>query len=254
MSRSTKGWLFTLLGYTLVLELMLAAAILYWPNFRDNLGAVKLLSKPLPVLGDIIAQVESMGVAAYVVGQHFFKGCNVLGAAAAALIGAAAVAGEAQRGTLEIWLARPVTRLRLASERYLSGQAVIWLGVFLTTLTIPLLLTQVDEIMRLDRLMLCALHQCLFLGAVYSITYLISCASSEPMRISMGVLFFMIFQFGIYMVKTVTHWSVYRLADIEVFHHILVDGVLDWGIAGPMLAINLAGFLGGYVFLKRRCP
>jgi len=254
MSRSTKGWLFTLLGYTLVLEMMLAAAILYWPNFRDHLGAVKLLSKPLPVLGDIIAQVESMGVAAYVVGQHFFKGCNVLGAAAAALIGASAVAGEAQRGTLEIWLARPVTRLRLASERYLSGQAVIWLGVFLTTLTIPLLLTQVDEIMRLDRLMLCALHQCLFLGAVYSITYLISCASSEPMRISMGVLFFMIFQFGIYMVKTVTHWSVYRLADIEVFHHILVDGVLDWGIAGPMLAINLAGFLGGYVFLKRRCP
>lgn len=249
-----RGWCATVAGFTIVLELMLAAAILYWPSFRDHLGAVKLLSSPLPVLGDIIEQIESLGVAAYVVGQHFFKGCNVLGAAAAALIGSTAVAGEAERGTLEIWLARPVTRLRLAAERYLSGQSIIWIGVFITTLTIPALLAQVDESMRLDRLMLCALHQCLFLGAVYSVTFLLSCASSSPRRISMGVLFFMIFEFGIYMVKTVTHWSLYRLADIEDFHHVIVDGVLNWSVAGPMAIVNLGGFWGGYLFLKRRTP
>lgn len=254
MSRSRRGWWATLVGFTIVLEMMLAAAILYWPNFRDHLGAVKLLSKPLPVLGEIIEQVESLGVAAYVVGQHFFKGCNVLGAAAAALIGANAVAGEAERGTLEIWLARPVTRLRLATERYLSGQSIIWLGIFITTLTIPPLLAQVGESMALGRLMLCALHQCLFLGAVYSVTFMISCASSAPRRISMVVLFFMIFQFGIYMVKTVTHWSLYRLADIKSFHHVLVRGELDWAVAGPMAAVNLAGFLVGYMFFRRRTP
>ncbi len=254
MNRSLRSWCAVLLGYTLVLELMLVAAILYWPNFRDHLGAVKLLSKPLPVLGDIIHKVESIGVAAYVVGQHFFKGCNVLGAAAAGLIGAAAVAGEAQRGTLEIWLARPVTRLRLASERFLAGQSVIWLGTFLTTLTIPLLLSHVDESMRLDRLLLCATHQCLFLGALFSVTFLISCASSEPTRISMAVLFFLIFEFGIYLVKTVTHWSIYRLADIEVYHEVLVSGSLDWGITGPLLLVNVLGFWGGYALLQRRCP
>jgi hypothetical protein len=108
--------------------------------------------------------------------------------------------------------------------------------------------------MRLDRLLLCATHQCLFLGAIFSVTFLISCASSEPTRISMAVLFFTIFEFGIYLVKTVTHWSIYRLADIEVYHKVLVSGALDWSIAGPLLGVNVLGFWGGYVLLQRRCP
>jgi ABC-type transport system involved in multi-copper enzyme maturation permease subunit len=60
-------------------------------------------------------------VFAYVTGQHFFKGCNTLGTAAAVLLAVGAVAGEAHRGTLEIWLARPLSRRRILSERWVQG-------------------------------------------------------------------------------------------------------------------------------------
>lgn len=254
MGRTLRSWTVTTLAFTVVLELMLAAAIVWWPNFRENLGSVKLLAKPLPMLTDMIDQIESYGVDAYVIGQHFFKGCNTLGSAAAVLFAAGAVAGEAHRGTLEIWLARPVTRLRLALERYLAGQAALWLPVLLTTASTPWLLATVDETIDLPGLMLCAVQQSLFLGAFYSITFALSCAGSQPSRIALGMLFFSIFEFALYLVKTLTDTSLFRLTDIQTLTEVLRTGHIDPRILASLLALNLGGFALGARFLSKRVP
>ena len=102
-----SGLFLYMLGYFVILELMLVGAVLYWPNFEGNLESVRALSSPIPALRDIINDIEETGVFGYISGQHFFKGCNTLGTAAAVLFAVGAVAGEAHRGTLEILLARP---------------------------------------------------------------------------------------------------------------------------------------------------
>ncbi len=109
MERTLRAYLVPALAYLLLLEAMLAAAILYWPNFEENVGALKLMA-PIDMLKDMVDTLAQGGIEAYVTGQHFFKGCNTLGTASAALFAAGAVAGEVHRGTLEIWLARPFTR------------------------------------------------------------------------------------------------------------------------------------------------
>jgi len=254
MGRTLRGWLAMTLAFGVVLEVMLVGAIIWWPNFRENLGSVRLLAKPLPMLADMVDQIESLGVDAYVVGQHFFKGCNTLGAAAAVLFAAGTVAGEAHRGTMEIWLARPVTRLRLLLERWVAGQAALWIPILVTTATTPLLLTRVDESMELGPLMLCAVQQSLFLGAWYSVTFALSCASSQPSRIALGMLFFSIFEFAIYLVKTLTDWSLFRLTDIQTLSAVVRRGSLEPAMWIPLLAVNLGAFAIGYRVFARRVP
>ena len=100
LSRDARNYLLFGTMLFVVLEALLAVAIIWWPSFSENTGALKRLAAPLPMLADQLNLIDMIGVPAYVVAQHFFKGCNTLGAAAAVLLAMNAVAGEAQRGIL----------------------------------------------------------------------------------------------------------------------------------------------------------
>jgi len=230
------------LAYFILLELMLAAAILYWPNFEENVGLLKAMA-PIDMLKDMVDTLAEEGIEAYVVGQHFFKGCNTLGTAAAVLFAAGAVAGEVHRGTLELWLARPLTRRHLLLRRWATGALALCLPIVLSTLTIPWLLGFVDGEVSLTAVMLGAVHQSVFLLALYSLTFWLSTIFDNPMAIALGVLFMTTLEFAIYLVKVVTHWSLYRCADIEVFMGIIDEEALDWRLVGKLLGAS-GVFLG----------
>ena len=254
LSRNVRNALFTGLGYFIALELMLVAAILFWPNFEENTGALKVLASPLPVLREMFTDLEQKGVSAYVLSQHFFKGCNVLGCAAAALIASNAIASEAHRGTLEILLMRPLSRRRILLERWLTGALQVIVPVVLTTLTIPLLLTRVDEALTFGPLILCAVHQCLFLLCFFSLTFLLSTMGRAPLHLAFGMMVFAIFNFSIYMVKTVTHMSLFRLADMATFLEIYEQGTLPVASTAIFL-VAIVGFLGASLAVfERRVP
>jgi ABC-type transport system involved in multi-copper enzyme maturation permease subunit len=253
MNRELKSGLVRALGFGVVLEAMLAGAILFWPNFKGNIGALKAMA-PLQVMKDMVDALGQGGVVAYVNGQHFFKGCNTLGCAAAVLFAASAVAGEAQRGTLEIWLARPVSRRRMLAQRYGAGALAVALPVLATTLTIPWLLAFVDERARVVPLALCAVHETLFLLAIYSVTFFFSSIGHRPTFIALGMLFFSTFEFSIYMVQTATHWSIFRLADIETFGHIFSKESLDARTCSALGLISALALAASLYAFERRVP
>ncbi|MFT7485496.1 MAG: ABC-type transport system involved in multi-copper enzyme maturation permease subunit, partial [Candidatus Paceibacteria bacterium] len=220
MKSSLRSGVIPAVAYFVLLEAMLAAALLYWPNFEENVGALKLMA-PIDMLKDMVDTLAQGGIEAYVVGQHFFKGCNTLGTAAAVLFSAGAVAGEVHRGTFELWISRPITRNRLLLRRWINGALALTLPIFLTTLTVPWLLGFVDAEVSLYGLMLGAAHQSIFLLAIYSLTFFLSTLFDSPMGIALAVLFLTTLEFAVYLVKVVTHWSLYRFADIEVFMKIV---------------------------------
>ena len=237
-----------------ILEGLLYAAIHWWPAFSENMGAMKLLAAPMPVLSDQMNWIDKAGVRAYVMGQHFFKGCNILGSAAAVLLAANAIAGEAHRGTLEVWLARPVSRLRLFTERWILGLLSIAIPVVLTSLTVPFLLEQIGGSMKYSDLWPSSLYQSLFLGTIFSTTYLLSAFGTQPMKIAFVMLFFCIAQFAIYMIKTITHYSIFRWTDIESFMEILGKDGISWFRVGVLLAVHVATYLIGLAIFLRRNP
>jgi ABC-type transport system involved in multi-copper enzyme maturation permease subunit len=239
--------------YAVVLEALLAGAILYWPDLGKSLGSLRVLA-PMEMLRDMIDVMEQTGIVAYVHLQHFFKGCHSLGGLVAVLFAAFAISGEAWRGTLEILLARPLSRRRILLERWTFGALALVLPVFATTATVPALLAHVGESMGLGGLMLAATHESLFLLAIYSATFLASCLSDKPLAIVFVALVLSLFEFSIYLVKVLTHWSVFRLADVWVFDRITKTGSLQASLWVPMLVFSAACLFASLRAFERRVP
>lgn len=239
------------LGLFFVLEAMLVPAILYWPDFADNVDALKAVS-PLPMLKELVDEMDFGGAYAYISGQQFFKACNTVGTAAAVLFASGAVAGEAHRGTLELFLSRPFSRSRILTERYVLGLVALFVPVFGTTLTIVPLADHVDEVLEYSPLLLAAVHQSSLLIAIYSVVFFLSTRVSNPMPLAVGAIFLTSLQFALYMVEGVTDYSLYRLTDIHDFMRIDNERTLDWRVVGPLLSVALAFFgLSQWSFRKR---
>lgn len=253
MSRSVRHYFLAGLGFFVLLEAMLVAAVLYWPNFRDNVDAVKALA-PTQFLRELVDGMGKEGALAYVNAQHFFKGCNTMGIAASVLFAINVVAGEVHRGTLEVLLARPLSRRRILLEKWLCGALAVAGPVFLTTMTIPWLLTFVEEEAPMKIMLLCAVHQSLFLLLIYTITFLLSCMTSKPVNIAFGMLFITTFEFAIYLVKDLTQWSIFRVVDIDDYAQIVHTASLPvtYTIAMPLATLILIGL--SLVAFQKRVP
>lgn len=254
MERTLRSYLLPSLGFLLILQVHLVAVIWYWPEFEDNLAQIKGLL-PFESLRKTVDEIAARGVGAYVHFQHFVKFSNILGTVAAILFACSAVAGEAHRGTLEIWLARPISRRRLLLERYAVGALALCLPIYATTATIPWLLDRmVDEDLELWPLMLSATHQSALLLTLYGLAFLCSTRSSQPLRIALVLLFLALFQGVLYLVQGIGDWSYYRLADVEDHWRIASTLGLDWRVVGPLLAVSAALLLAAERAFRDRLP
>jgi ABC-type transport system involved in multi-copper enzyme maturation permease subunit len=241
------------LGYFLVLEVMLVVAIEFWPDFQKMIGPFQLIAK-FPVLKNWVDLLRDGGLPAYIVFQHFFKGCNLLGTAAAVLFAVSAIAGEAHRGTLEVLLARPQSRTRLLLTRWSGGALILVVPVLLSTWTVPWFLARWEQSLPLEPLMLGAVHQSCMLLAIYASTFFLSTIGRHPVRIAIGVLFFCVLQFALYFLMEATHISFVRLVDPRKFVDIFQTRSLDWQVCGGLLGYT-AFALGCSLFaFRRRVP
>ena len=253
MGREIRTCLARALAAGLVLEAMLVAAILFWPDFQANIPAI-LKMVPGKIMGGFVDAIVRGGAPSYVVLQHFFKGCHMIGGASAILFASGSVAGEAHRGTMEIWLARPVTRRRLLLERYLLGAAAVALPVFATSSTIPWLCAFVHEKVALSPFLLGSVHESVFLLTIFSATFLLSALASRPGPIAFGMLLFLALQFAFYLVMEATHASIFRFADLEDFLAILATGSLEWKTLVPLLLFSAACLVASLRIFARRVP
>ena len=232
------------LGLFIILFATLLAAAAYYPTFEENAPLYKVLAA-LPIMEELLDVVEEGGVWGYMAGQQYFKGCNTMGVAAAILFAVGAVAGESERGTLEVWLARPVSRDRLLLERWLGGALAICVPVFASSYLMNgmMAFSGVDGRFSYLLLTLASAHQCALLLALYSATFFFSVIGDQPHRITFGMLFFNMAMFSMYMVESITKYSLFRLSDPGRFLTIQKNMSLQGSVVVPLLAIAV-GFLG----------
>ena len=256
MLRSFRSYLVYGTGLFVVLEIMLFAAVWYWPEFMENIGSIFKLAKFSPILSQQVTAIEEGGVVAYIVGQHFFKGCSAVGVSGAVLFAANTIAGEAHRGTLEIHLARPVSRARLMAERWFGGLVAIALPVLLTSLTIPPMMEarEIEPLMDWSDVVRCSVYMSIFLAPVYAATFAWSAMSSEPLRSSLTALFLAILAFALYFVEMATNYTPFRLVDIRVFMDIVDNDALDWRYAAPMLVSTAVLYFVALRAFRARTP
>jgi len=231
------------LGYLFLLEGALAAAIFWWPDFRDNIPTFAKII-PIETLRKLIEGIEKGGFWPYLILQQFFKGANLFGVAVAAVLGTGLIAREADQKTAEFLLSRPVSRTSILLQRWAAGCLLLVVPLFLSSLSaIPLAAApSVGEHVAMGPLLAASAYASLFLILLFTVTVLLSSLFENQLLAGVILIGFCLFEFSLYLVKTIGHWSIYRLVDVNVYLP-FATGAFPWTRAGIFAGLTL-GLLG----------
>lgn len=228
------------LGYTLLMALALTAAVLYWPDFRDNMPSIaKLL--PFDALRQLVAGIDEFGYWAYFCVQQFFKGCGLFGAAAAALFGSGLIAREADQKTAEFLLSRPVSRRRILLVRFATVAVLLVAPVFLSSLLGWGLSAVVDEPLALGGVLAAAAYLSVFLLFLLAFCVWLSAGLEHQLHAGMILIGLVLLQFALYLVKGLGDYTLFALIDVPTLAAI-GRGAFPW-FATAAFAAGAAGFL-----------
>lgn len=233
--------LYIALGYTFIMQVALVAAVLYWPQFRDNLPTIGKLV-PFEPLQELVDKMEDYGYWPYFCVQQFFKGNSLFGLAAAALMGSGLVAREADQGTAEYLLSRPISRTRILLTRWAVGAVLLTVPVFLTSWVGWLLGPYIEEdTIPLSAVMWGSAYMSLFLIMLFNITIWLSARSEHQLKPGVLLVGIMLFQFALYLVKEVGNYTMFAMVDTDSLMPLLY---------GTLPLLNGAVFIGvGALFL-----
>ncbi|TAH36999.1 MAG: hypothetical protein EYC70_08430 [Planctomycetota bacterium] len=229
------------LGYFLLLQLALVPAILFWPDFRENIPTLTKLV-PFVTLQRVMEAIEKGAFWPYFCMQHFFKGCSLFGLAAAAIIGSGLIAREPDQGTAEFLLSRPVTRRRILLTRWAVGGAFVTVPIFLSSLGGLLISPLVDESLPLGPILIGSAYMSLFILMLFTFTVWMSAGFDHQMRAGTILIGFMLLQFSFYIMKVLNRYSLFYPVDVD---HLLPieSGAFPWFWSGIFLGVT-AVFLG----------
>ena len=213
------------IAYALILELMLLPAVLLWPNLRQG-GSVLVEMMPADFLRDMMRAMtrdDDTAYRAYMAVQMFFKAGNMVGIAAAVLMGTGIVARERENQTLEFLLARPVSRSRILAGKFVVVAAAVVVPLIVTSWTaIPLSrLPSVDESLPFADLTLAAIHNASFVLLILALTTFVSVLSRSQVQTAFWIGAVVVVQLAIYFVQEIRIISGFRLSDFEVYGPIL---------------------------------
>ncbi|KAA3608696.1 MAG: hypothetical protein DWQ01_11365 [Planctomycetota bacterium] len=234
--------LYIAVGYYLLMQGALIAAVLYWPDFRDNLPAIAKMV-PFDAMRKLITAMEDVGYWPYFCVQQFFKGNSLFGLTAAALMGSGLIAREVDNGTAEFLLSRPISRTRILMTRWAVGVALLTIPVFLSSWGGWLMGPWIDEPnIPLRGVMLGSAYMSLFLTMLFSATVWLSTLFDHQLRAGVLLVGLMLLQFALYLVKIVGDYTLFALVDLEELMP-LIQGKFPWEPALAFVVTSLV-FLG----------
>lgn len=243
------GW-WILLGYVVILEAALIAAILYWPKFRDNMPAIAKLV-PFELLQRLMESVEVAGYWPYLAVQQWFKGCSLFGLAAAAFLTSGVVARDADQKTAEFLLSRPVSRSRILLTRWSAAVVLVIAPVYLTSITAIWISPVVDEQLRWGEVLISSTYMSLFLIMLVTFTAMISAMSSHQMRAGIILIGFILLNFAFYLIQEIDQISLFKTVDVWVFMNIRA-GNFPWIMSGSFVLATVLMLLTALKIFARR--
>lgn len=255
MPQLVRSSLLRAFGLFVLLVGHLAAVIYFYPLFSEQKGALLQLAEGM---GRVLAQdakLASLSEWGYFSSQQFFKFANTLGTGAAVVFAAGAVAGETQGGTLEIYLARPLSRARLFTERWTAGALALVIPIIASSaLIVPIAAAMdVEIVTTTEQMVRAACYQSVFLLMFYSCAYALSVFVSRALTVVLGLLFVTIGMYALYLVPGANEWSIYQWTDVETFVRLVNRWASPAQWARPVAGVVLFTAIAWFGF-RRRLP
>ncbi len=249
VARTLRDDWWKVLAYAGILVFNLVATVLAFPTFEKNWAAItNLIPDFIGFVKDAMNRMlEGAGggkLSVFLGINHFFKGANVIGPAAAIVLALGTVVREVELGTIGMLLARPVRRRRL-----LLGWAAVHLlelivPVLAATLLLPTLTARLlDREIELAPFLLSSLHGAAFITLVYAMSLLFAVAFAEQIKVAAAAGGVCILSFMLYFIDATRPFTIYDLSSIEIYMDILQGNGFPWAEFATCLLLAAGCFV-----------
>jgi len=236
------------LAYLIILEMLLIPVLTLWPEIYADLQRstlfrslgvdwIKRLGSGISNRNEEIAYLNWCAV------MLFFRSANLVGTAAAVLIGTGLFARERESNTFEFLLARPVSRSSLLWQKFWPSALVVTLPIFIVNATaIPWSWTLELDLPKWE-LFLASLHAAIFALAIFCLTMLVSILVRVQAHVAAIVGAFVIVQIGMYLTQRIRPYSLFRLVDFDWYAPIMSGNKPAWKMFDPFRSYGYSTYL-----------
>ena len=225
--------------YLVILELLAIPVILLWPDLYNDLQKSTLF-RNLPI--DFIKRItegvsdsnEEIAYRNWVAVMLYFRSVNLVGIAAAVLMGTALFARERETQTLEFLLARPVSRTHILLHKSWPTALCVVVPIFLVNWSAIWWSAQIELELPFHEVTLASIHAAAFVLAFLAATTWLSILCRTQAHVAFWVGGITIVQLGVYMTQRLRPYSLFRLSDFEWYSPILAGNTRLWQMLDPI--------------------
>ncbi|MBM4063018.1 MAG: hypothetical protein FJ265_18275 [Planctomycetes bacterium] len=227
------------LVYLLILELLAIPVILLWPDIYADLQRSTLLRNMgidwLKRIGEGVGNRDSdLAYTNWSAVMLFFRSTNLVGIAAAVLLGTGLFAREREASTFEFLLARPVSRGSILWQKSWPCALAVTLPIFLVNASAPFWSRQIGYDLPQWELFLASLHAAVYVLCFLAFTTWLSVLSRVQAHVAFWVGGITVLQIGIYLTQRLRPYSLFRLADFEWYGPVLTGNTPAWQMFDPI--------------------
>jgi ABC-type transport system involved in multi-copper enzyme maturation permease subunit len=239
------------LGYFVILEGAMVAAIVYWPQFRDNIPAAAKLV-PFKSLQDLLTEVANVGFWPYFATQQWFKGCSFFGVAAIAFMGSGIIAREADQRTAEFLLSRPVSRRRILLTRFAVLALATSLPIIVSSVSaVWISRWTVSEYLGWGETVAASIYMSAFMIMLCGSVTLLSVLSTHQFRAGAILVGLSLANFAIYLIESINRFSLFNMIDLWTFMKFR-EGAFPTGLLLICIGATAVQLVLADVFFRRR--
>ena len=255
--QSLKELRWSVLWYALGIVLYGLLILSVYPTVRDNAQTMSQLSQAFPkAVMDAFGASDMTSLAGFVGGKFLNVMWPIIAGVFVIMAGAATVAREVERGTIELLLSVPESRTRLLAAKLAALLAGIVVLVAATVGSLALGAALVDETLDLVNLLALGVVLTAFAVAVGGYTVLLSSFSKErgkPAGMAAGLTLAFYLAWVISGLSEDWEW----LASVSIFtafepQRALANGSLDLSHVGVLLGIGIACAIAALAVFRRR--
>ncbi len=249
-----------LLIYTIISASFMWMYVAMWPSFSKESERFLELADAYP---EAIMEALSINMAdmfgsleGFIAGEHFSIVWPIILIILVLAYASSAIAGEVEKGTIELLLAQPISRLKIFFAKYFSGLVIIAAFILLSNFSVvPFsFLHNVD--FRLQNYLAISILGFLFAFAIYGICIMLSSFSSskgKPMAVTGGLLIIMYalnvfsaFQESVENLKYASFFHYYDFAAAAIHNQLDALNIAVFLAVGIITAI-----IAAFIFVKR---
>ncbi|MBI4879128.1 MAG: ABC transporter permease subunit [Planctomycetes bacterium] len=242
------------LAYLAILAFNVIVVLRAYPTFEANLSQLmNLMPDFLSFVAAALLDAGEQRLQVFMGINHFFKGANMIGPAAAIILALGTVVREVEIGTIGLLLSRPISRTRILLSFAAVHLLELILPLTLVTVSLPLLADcLIDRQVELLPFLWANLHASAFIGMVYALSLLIAVLLNEQIKVAAVAGGVCIISFMLYFIDATRPFTLYRLSSLDVYVDIVKGGPLPLVEFSVCLGAGAACLAGAILVFREK--